>query len=164
MSLHELYSRFPSLNCSSCFIPTCRSLARRSAMGLSNPSDCPIIEWVEGGHRKALAQEAATRFRNHQTETRASILGTDHVVVHPAVQSGMKPIEFLDTDLGAKLFGLSGIFDRVESLSQIGAFKASRGKVSCLFVSDGRMLLSGPGPPTEALSPLANLTWGAANP
>ncbi len=164
MNIIQLYSKFPKLNCSACFIPTCRSLARRSTLGLSNPSDCPILEWTEGGQKKIAAEEAARQFRGYETETRANIVHTDYVTVHPAARTQEKPMEFLDSDVACKLFSLAGLFDRVQCASRMNALKASRGKSATLFVSDGRILVSGPGPPIDALTPLAMLMWGATIP
>jgi len=134
-------------------------------MGLNSPSDCPILEWTQGGQRKVEAEEEASRFRDYRGELRASIIGTDYAIVHPAAPTNEKPIEFFDSDVACRLFSLSGMFDEVKCISRMGAMRISRAKVATLFVSDGRILVSGPGPPgAETLSPLAMLIWGATIP
>lgn len=162
MTLRGLYSRFPSLNCGACFVPTCRSFARRCLLGLNSARECPVLEWAEGGAKARDAEEATRSHSAVRVSPEAKVMGTPFSMNHPIPNDKM--VEFLDAEALSDIMRAAKVFDSVKSFAGLDAIRVSKGAGSLLIVSQGLVLPTGPGPPTmTALSSLAGLIWGAAN-
>jgi hypothetical protein len=162
MTLLALYSKFPSLDCGACFVPTCKSFARRCLLGLNSPYECPVLGWAEGGRGATEAESALNAHRGVTVRGEAEILGTNYSLRHPATNG--KIADFLDMETLAELAQASRVFDSAKPFAKLGALRLSKGPWSYMVVSDGRVLPTGPGPPqASALSALASLMWGAVS-
>lgn len=162
MSLHGLYSKFPSLDCGACFTPTCRSFARRCLLGLNSPHECPVLGWSEAGRKATEAQDVLNAHRGVEAQREAKILGTDYSLYHPSSEG--KVVDFLDMQTFIDLAQTSRVFDSTKSFAELEAVRLSKGARRFTVVSDGRILPTGPGPPPAvALSALASLMWGAVS-
>jgi len=162
MTLRGLYAKFPSIDCGACFTPTCRSFARRCLLGLNTPYECPVLGWAEGGLRATEADDAVKAYRGTEVPSEAKVIGTPFSLYHPSSEG--KVAEFLDMPTFIELSEASRVFDSTRPFPGLEAVRLSKGARSLLVVSDGRVLPTGPGPPSGiGLSALSGLMWGAVN-
>jgi hypothetical protein len=162
VTLRGLYAKFPSIDCGACFTPTCRSFARRCVLGLNTPYECPVLGWAEGGLRATEADDAVKACRGVEVPSEAKVIGTPFSLYHSSSEG--KVADFVDMVTFIELAEAARVFDATRPFPGLGAVRLSKGTRSLLVVSDGRILPTGPGPPSGlALSPLSSLMWGAAN-
>jgi len=162
MTLRGLYARFPSIDCGACFTPTCRSFARRCLLGLNTPYECPVLGWAEGGLRATEAEDAVKIYRGTGVQSEAKIIATPFSLYHSSSEG--KVADFVDMATFIELAEAARVFDATRPFPGLEAVRLSKGTRSLLVVSDGRVLPTGPGPPSGlALSSLSGLMWGAVN-
>ncbi len=162
MTLRDLYAKFPSIDCGACFTPTCRSFARRCLLGLNTPYECPVLGWAEGGLRATDAEDAVKAYRGTEVSSEARVIGTPFSLYHSSSEG--KVADFLDMSTFIELVEAARVFDATRPFPGLEAVRLSKGTRSLLLVSDGRILPTGPGPPSGmGLSALSNLMWGAVN-
>lgn len=162
MTLRGLYAKFPSIDCGACFTPTCRSFARRCLLGLNTPYECPVLGWAEGGLRATEADDAVKAYRGIEVSSEAKVIGTPFSLYHSSSEG--KVTDFTDMATFIELAEAARVFDVTRPFLGLEAVRLSKGTRSLLVASDGRILPTGPGPPSGlALSSLSSLMWGAVN-
>jgi hypothetical protein len=162
VTLHGLYAKFPSIDCGACFTPTCRSFARRCLLDLNTPFECPVLGWVEGGLGAKEADDAVKAYRGVEVPSEAKVIGTPFSLYHSSSEG--KVADFVDMATFIELAETARVFDATKPFLGLEAVLLSGVTRSLLVVSDGRILPTGPGPPSGlALSSLSNLMWGAVN-
>jgi len=131
-------------------------------LGLNSPRDCPVLGWAEAGLKAVEAEQAIKSHLVSDAPPEAKVVGTPLSVYHPCPDDSR--IGFLDAETLKDLVEVSSLFDSIRWFPSLDAVRVTKGTRSLLIVSDGRVLPTGPGPPSGlVLSPMVSLIWGAVN-
>lgn len=164
MNIQKIYNLMPGVDCSTCFVPYCNSLARRVLLKVNELEECPLLISGKGRSENLEPLKRGISEGVGRLERRSIVILGTKVAMNLPVQGDNRPLDVIDVPRAKELLeGFLGA-DSVKALPRLGVLRARLEDRLFLISRDGRILTAAGGPPgSSALSILAKVLWGSVN-